>query len=68
MPKDFGGVMKEFHAGKLHSGSKHGPVVIDRKQAIAIAISEHKQLTGKEPAASESVHGRGKHGSRVLKP
>lgn len=32
-------VMKEFKEGTLHSG-KGGPVVIDRKQAIAIALSE----------------------------
>jgi len=33
-------VMKEFKEGELHSGSKKGPVVKDRKQAIAIALSE----------------------------
>ena len=33
-------VMKEFKKGKLHSGSKKGPVVKSRKQAIAIALSE----------------------------
>lgn len=32
-------VMREFKAGELHSGKK-GPVVKDRKQAIAIALSE----------------------------
>ena len=32
-------VMKEFKAGKLHSGKK-GPVVKSPKQAIAIALSE----------------------------
>jgi hypothetical protein len=31
--------MKEFKAGKLHSGKK-GPVVKSRKQAVAIALSE----------------------------
>jgi hypothetical protein len=35
-------VMKEFGAKKLHSGSKKGPVVKSRKQAIAIALSEAK--------------------------
>ncbi len=35
-----GKVMKEFKEGKLHSGSKKGPVVKNRKQAIAIALSE----------------------------
>lgn len=33
-------VMKEFKEGKLHSGSKKGPEVKSRKQAIAIAMSE----------------------------
>lgn len=33
-------VMREFKQGKLHSGSKQGPVVKDREQAIAIALSE----------------------------
>lgn len=33
-------VMKEFGAGKLHSGSKKGPVVTNQKQAVAIALSE----------------------------
>ena len=40
MPKSIPGVMKEFKGGKLHSGSKHGPVVTSRPQAIAIAMSE----------------------------
>ena len=38
-----GKVMGEFKAGTLHSG-KGGPVVKDRKQAIAIAISEAQNL------------------------
>ena len=33
-------VMREFGKGELHSGSKKGPVVKSRKQAIAIAMSE----------------------------
>ncbi len=33
-------VMKEFKEGELHSGSKEGPKVEDKKQAIAIALSE----------------------------
>ena len=35
-----GKVMKEYKAGELHSGSKKGPAVTSRKQAIAIAMSE----------------------------
>lgn len=38
--KKIGKVMHEFKEGKLHSGSKHGPVVKKRKQAVAIALSE----------------------------
>lgn len=33
-------VMKEFKAGNLHSGSKKGKIVKNKKQAIAIALSE----------------------------
>lgn len=33
-------VMKEYKAGTLNSGSKKGPKVKSRKQAIAIALSE----------------------------
>ncbi len=36
-------VMTEFGKGKLHSGSKKGPVVSDAKQAVAIGISEAKK-------------------------
>lgn len=32
-------VMKEFKAGTLNTGSKKGPIVKSRKQAIAIALS-----------------------------
>jgi hypothetical protein len=34
-------VMKEYKAGTLHSG-KGGPEVTNKKQAIAIALSEAK--------------------------
>lgn len=33
-------VMTEYKSGKLHSGSKKGPMVTNPKQAIAIALSE----------------------------
>lgn len=33
-------VIKEYSQGKLHSGSKKGPVVKSKKQAVAIAMSE----------------------------
>lgn len=36
-------VMNEFKEGKLHSGSKKGPMVTNPKQAVAIAYSEAKK-------------------------
>jgi len=33
-------VLKEYKKGELHSGSKTGPVVTSKKQAVAIAMSE----------------------------
>lgn len=36
-------VMHEFKQGGLHSGSKEGPQVTNRKQAIAIAMSEQRK-------------------------
>jgi hypothetical protein len=35
--------MHEYKAGRLHSGSKHGPKVKNRKQAIAIMLSEKRK-------------------------
>lgn len=35
-------VMHEYKEGELHSGSKHGPVVTSREQAIAIGLSEQR--------------------------
>ena len=32
--------MREYGKGELHSGSKKGPLVKSRKQAIAIAMNE----------------------------
>lgn len=43
MPKSMHGVMSEFKHGDLHSGSKNGPEVKNRKQAIAIGMSEQKE-------------------------
>jgi len=39
--KKVGKVMGEYKEGTLHSG-KGGPVVKDRRQAVAIALSEAK--------------------------
>lgn len=41
-------VMKEYSEGKLHSGSKKGPTVKSKKQAIAIAMSEAKMAKKKK--------------------
>lgn len=35
--------MHEFKEGKLHSGSKTGPKVKSRKQAIAIALNQKRK-------------------------
>ena len=43
-----GKVLKEYKAGELHSGSKKGPAVTSRKQAIAIALSESGQSRKKK--------------------
>ncbi len=42
-PKKVKKVMTEFKAGKLHSGSKKGPLVKSRAQAIAIGLSEARK-------------------------
>jgi ribosomal protein L21E len=39
-------VMREYKAGKLHSG-KGGPVVKSREQAVAIAMSEAQKAKKK---------------------
>ncbi len=36
-------VMHKYKHGQLHSGSKGGPKVKNRKQAIAIMLSEKRQ-------------------------
>lgn len=40
-------VMGEFKRGELHSGSKNGPEVTNRKQAVAISLSEARKKLGK---------------------
>jgi hypothetical protein len=41
-------VMKEYSEGKLHSGSKKGPVVKSKKQALAISLSEQRKADKKK--------------------
>ena len=40
-------VMHEWGQGKLHSGSKHGPLVTNQKQALAISFSEARKAAKK---------------------
>ena len=40
-------VMGEYKRGTLHSGSKTGPKVTSRKQAVAIALSEQRKAKRK---------------------
>lgn len=44
-----GKVMGEYKEGALHSGSKTGPKVTNRKQAVAIALSEARNAGAKIP-------------------
>ena len=39
-------VMHKFKHGELHSGSKSGPKVKNRKQAIAIMMDEKREYLG----------------------
>ena len=52
-PAKVGKVMHEFKTGTLHSGSKSGPKVTNRKQAVAIALSEAR--SGKKMADGGAV-------------
>ena len=54
--------MREFKKGKLHSGSKKGPRVKSRKQAIAIGLSEMRQSGKKIPLPK---HGSKEHRRKV---
>lgn len=54
--KKVGTVMREFKAGKLHSGKK-GPVVKSPKQAVAIALSEAGMSKPKKMAKGGMVNG-----------
>ena len=47
-------VIEEFKKGELHSGSKKGPVVKDRKQAIAIGLSEARKAGEKVSSKKKS--------------
>ena len=55
-------VMGEYKAGKLRSGSKTGPKVTDKKQAIAIGLKETPRTT-----ATKSDGERSKREKRLSK-
>jgi hypothetical protein len=63
MPKSIPGVMREFKGGQLHSGSSTGKVVTNPKQAIAIALSEQRQI-----AASHASHPNASRLGKFLHP
>lgn len=47
-PTKMGKVMHEFKHKELHSGSKKGPIVKSRQQAVAIGYSEMRQAAAKK--------------------
>ena len=47
--KKVAATMKEFKSGSLHAGSKKGPKVKSKKQAIAIALSQARRAGKKIP-------------------
>ena len=51
-------VMREYGKGELHSGSKKGPVVTSRKQAIAIAMSEAGMAKPKKTTKKSTKKGK----------
>ncbi len=48
-------VMEEFSEGKLRSGSKKGPKVTSRKQAIAISLQEARKATSKKKVSKKTT-------------
>jgi hypothetical protein len=60
-------VMHEYKEGTLHSGSKKGPKVKDRKQAIAIALSEQRRKDVGHAAEGGAITPRLDRGTRKMK-
>jgi len=56
VPKDVRGVLNEYAEGALHSGSPKGPVVKKRSQAIAIALSEQRQMKAAAKPKHQPIH------------
>ncbi len=51
-------VLHKFKEGELHSGSKGGPKVKNRKQAIAIMLSEKRAAAGGKKEYSADTRGK----------
>ena len=49
-------VMREFEEGKLHSGSKKGPKVVNKDQALAIGYSEAKKVGKKKKKQQDIIN------------
>ena len=47
-------VFKEFGEGKLHSGSKRGPIITSDKQATAVAFAEARKVGKKKPSVKKA--------------
>ena len=58
MPNKVKKVMGEYKRGTLHSGSKKGPKVKSRKQAVAIALSEQRRAKTRERKLSSQERAR----------
>ena len=57
-------VLHKFKCGQLHSGSKKGPKVKSRAQAIAIMLSEKRAAEG----GKEEYQSKAMKGLRAAKP
>lgn len=55
MPSDQ--VLSKFKRGALHSGSKKGPKVTSRKQAVAIMLSERRNEAKHGGQYSDKIRG-----------
>lgn len=60
-------VMTKFKKGDLHSGSKSGPPVKKRKQAVAIMLSEKKKADEGDEEYKPKPHKKAKDKSRNFK-
>ena len=60
-------VNKKFREGRLHSGSKHGPIVRDPRQARAIQISEARAEGHDIPSRPSKKSRQGRRGQRYTR-